>query len=100
MKISQALAARAEVVIEFEGGNLTVGFNPRKVTPNLLSRLDEVQESEFYGEVILDWDLQDEDGNVIPFTPEGLETVPLPIRREVLKGVLRAPVPLKKNSAS
>jgi hypothetical protein len=100
MRISQALKERAEALVEFEGGTLTVGFNPRKVTPSLISRLDEIQESEFYGDVILDWDLTDEADAVIPFTEEGLASVPLPIRREVLKAVLRAPVPLKKSSGS
>jgi hypothetical protein len=95
LKLSQIGSNRVPVEVEFEGGTLTVQFNPRKLTTPFLDRLGEVGEEEWYGEdgVIVGWDLLDDQGEVIPLTPEGLAEVPMFVRRAITSAVLGAPVP-------
>lgn len=100
LKLSDALGKDVPLAIAFPGGTANIKFNPGKITKGFLSQLDEIEEIEFFGPVITEWDMVDDDGVVIPFTAEALEVVPIPIRRHILMSILRYTVPNPNASGS
>lgn len=100
MKINSLVSDRVPLEIEFPGGKLKLVYNPHKITPAFLARLYEVSDEEFYGSVVTEWDLEDENGERVSFTAEALQQVPTFIRRAVAQAVLEAQVPNSTSAGS
>ena len=100
ISVASAIGTRVEVKLELPGGDLILGVNPLLITPAFLGRLDEVEEKEFYGSVIVDWNLTDEDGKTLPMTEEVLQNLPLALRKEITRAVLGMSVPSRKSSGA
>lgn len=82
-KLQKRREKRAEVVLDFgEDGNLTLVVDPSKITVGWVKDISEAGRSNDFGivterffEVLLDWDLLDEDGEKMPFNDETVDAL-------------------------
>jgi hypothetical protein len=111
LKHSAISARRRKISIPFgEDGDLSVTYNPAKVTPNFRQQLlDDAEETPGLGEarivaaVVTDWDYEDDKGKPFPLALESLREVPNLVLNRIVEEVfkdLRPPPPPSENSGS
>lgn len=102
MKLS-TLATRVSrtVVTVGDGAELWVDFRPQAITPELIALVAAAEQSGDAGEivrslsatlcaVVAGWDLQEDDGEMVPLTVERLGTIPVAVLYAVLNGTREA----------
>ena len=93
MKLSQVLSATKTVSIDLGGESLDVTYRPGAVTPASLARASSAldassndQETQFavidlmvhfLGDVLVSWNLTDDDGNEMPTNRDSLQLLPI-----------------------
>jgi hypothetical protein len=96
MRLSEIKNRTKKVEVSFDEDVVTVTYNPNYVTVDYLHELRGIGGEEDQNldsiltpflSVITDWDLQNDDGTVIPITIESLRTVPLNILNGILEKV-------------
>lgn len=94
-----------EVGIEFDGGEvLTVVVYPHRLTrarQEALQELDDDDQDGFAGlffDIIESWDLEDDKGQILPFTAETVALLSMPTMLRLMDGILEAVRPKSKTS--
>jgi len=96
MRLSRMKQTNAKLEIDFGGGDvLHVEYDPQAYTAAREEELAPLMSQARPGKwlvktveaTILRWDLEDDEGNVIPLTEEGLAGVPTSVLTEVYKAV-------------
>lgn len=73
----------AKVVLDFgDEGSLTLTFDPSKLTVGRVKRLSRAGRENDFGavaeeffDILIDWDLLDDEGNTMPFTEETVDAL-------------------------
>lgn len=94
MRISEALGERLPLAVQFpsSGSVLNVVYTPAAYT---VAELEELQKAErdtsriikSVQDVVLEWDLTDDDGQPVPLTTEALRHVPTSIFMQIIRAV-------------
>ena len=103
MKLSQVLSETKTVSIELSGETLIITFRPGGVTPASLARATAAFESnldehhaqiaaidlmvQFLGDVLVAWNLTDDDGTTLPTNRETLELLPIEALARVFSAI-------------
>ena len=107
MKLSAVLADRRTLEIPFETDVLTIVYWPSALTPRTISEAM-AQEDDNKSQSVVDllvtvideWDLEDGDGEIVPISPEMLETLPVRFLSDVLTAITADTNPNPTNSGN
>lgn len=97
IKIQSLLKQEAETEIVFFDERGTVTYRPGAITDDMFERVqaavDDANENvlnRMMAEICVSWDVVDDAGEMVPFTPEALSMVPIPFKAAVLEQIVEA----------
>lgn len=101
----------AEFDLEWMGEQVRITYSPALVSPDVVDKMGELNESNpdlTQGEAwmallcpaLRDWDLEDDDGQVVPIEPDVLGSLPTPFLRAILVGMQEAVRPTRRRTRS
>ena len=88
VKISQLVTRTIEVKVPFGESAVTLVVDRMKRTPTYLESLDQKTAREVITDLVVSWDLEDEDGQVLPLQVEALADVPMDVLRPISRAAL------------
>lgn len=93
VKLSDLLAARAEIALDFHGVELPIGYRPAACTSAFLEAVAEESIPEALPRIIVDWPLVDDAGKPVPIEKATLEQLPIPLLRSMWAKIREALLP-------
>jgi len=106
MKLSALLNRRVELSIPVEGGDLKFAHNPSVYTPAFQEQIRSLRGEDdaetainFYCQalpkLIIDWDLEDENGRAMPVTEATVRQIPLDVLNTMLEAITASQRPFE-----
>ena len=104
IRLSELTARQANLAVDVGGGEtLNVVFRPGAITPEV-AVIDETTNIDrvygFFRQVIVSWDLVDDDGVPLPMVDASLARVPLVVLAEVMQAAIMAARPNPRKGAT
>lgn len=102
ISLSAITGKTKSVAVEWEGETITVSYSPAQYTPNYIDALNAKQRAaesiedateqgrqfaEMACEVVKAWDIQDENGAVLPATPDNMALLPVALIQAMIVAI-------------
>lgn len=83
------LANRRTVQVEWLANTITVTYQPAAYTIGLAERVFSTPYVELIPALVVEWDLTDDDGVMVPVTAENVERLPTRLSKEIVLEIVK-----------
>lgn len=90
MKLTELKAKTRQLVIPFESDSLTISYRPAAITLKIAYSDDIAQ---VLNQVLVGWNLEDDEGRPYPTTVEALKNLPIEFLARVIRAILEDAAP-------
>lgn len=103
VSLSKLASKTAEIIVEFEEGDLNIVYYPSRITTSMIIQAEDIRasnddvkslvfSSEILSKIIKSWDLyeDEEQTEMFPLTKEKIQELPLDVLQKIIVDVMRA----------
>ncbi len=92
VRLSHIRAGVKTLEMDLGEGTLCLTYRVGRITPEIVDRVDQVRNIDDIVELLLEWlsswDMEDDEGQVLPVSEETLRALPMPFLRAIFRFIL------------